>query len=56
MDYYFADGDQQKGPYAREALVAQGMKPDSLVWREGMAAWERADSLVEFLTTDHDAA
>lgn len=47
MDYYFADGDQQQGPYAREALLGQGVKPDSLVWREGMASWERAESLAE---------
>ena len=47
MQYFFADGDVQKGPFPIESLRAQGIKPDSLVWREGMGEWQRADSLAE---------
>ncbi len=47
MQYFFADGDVQKGPFPIEGLRAQGLKPDSLVWREGMSQWQRADSVAE---------
>ncbi len=47
MQYYFADGDQQKGPFPLETLRAQGVKPESLVWRDGLSQWQRADSLPE---------
>jgi TM2 domain-containing membrane protein YozV len=39
VDFYFADNGQQRGPFPPEQLVSQGMKPDSLVWAEGMADW-----------------
>ncbi len=47
MDYYFADGDVQKGPFPKSQLTAEGLRADSLVWREGMAEWQRADTLDE---------
>jgi len=47
VQYFFADGDVQKGPFPIESLPAQGLKPDSLVWREGMSQWQRADSVAE---------
>jgi len=47
VQYFFADGDEQKGPFPLESLRPQGLKPDSLVWREGMSQWQRADSLAE---------
>lgn len=47
MQYYYADGDQQKGPLNAEQLRAAGVKPDTLVWREGMAEWQRADAVAE---------
>ncbi len=45
MDWYYADGGQQKGPVSDEQfqnLVRDGVvKPDTLVWHEGMANWQR---------------
>lgn len=45
MDWYIADGDVQKGPFRLEDLPAQGLRPDSLVWKSGMERWQRADTV-----------
>jgi hypothetical protein len=47
VQYYYADGDVQKGPFEKQDLAAQGVAPDTLVWREGLAEWQRAGSLAE---------
>jgi len=45
MVWYYLDGQEQIGPVTAEelrALEAEGVvKPNTLVWREGMAQWER---------------
>jgi uncharacterized RDD family membrane protein YckC len=44
MTWYYADGGRQVGPIEESALddlVRQGVvRDDTLVWREGMAAWQ----------------
>lgn len=44
MSWYYAVGDEQKGPVEEEefrALVSQGViTPKSLVWQEGMGDWK----------------
>lgn len=45
--YYIADNGQQRGPYPPEQLPAQGLRPDTLVWADGMAQWQRADQVPE---------
>jgi TM2 domain-containing membrane protein YozV len=45
--YYIAVGSTQKGPFPREHLLAQGLRPDTMVWTDGMAQWQRADSIPE---------
>lgn len=45
--YFFANGNEQRGPYPREQLVALGLRPDTLVWREGLETWQRLDALPE---------
>lgn len=44
MDWFYSDAGQQKGPVTAEQLsqlVAQGViRADTLVWRDGMAAWQ----------------
>ena len=45
--YFLIIDGQQKGPYPREVLLMQGMKPDTYVWREGMEAWAAANTLPE---------
>ena len=46
-EYYLADGGQRRGPFPIEQLRAQGLTPDTLVWRPGMAQWERAEDVIE---------
>ena len=45
MKWYYAEGGKQVGPVEESVLddlVRQGMvRDDTLVWREGMAAWQR---------------
>lgn len=45
--YFFANGNEQRGPYSVEQLAALGLRPDTLVWREGLAEWVPLDSLSE---------
>src|SRR5437764_2366025 len=45
--YWLAEGNTRRGPFPRERLVAEGMRPDTLVWAEGMAQWTRADALAD---------
>ena len=44
MNWFYSDGGAQKGPIddaAFRALVANGtIRPDTLVWHEGMADWQ----------------
>jgi TM2 domain-containing membrane protein YozV len=46
-EYYIADGATQKGPFPREHLLAQGLRPETIVWTDGMSQWQRADSIPE---------
>lgn len=47
QQYYISDGNTRRGPFPPEHLVANGLTGESLVWREGMADWQRADQLPE---------
>jgi hypothetical protein len=47
MDFYYAEGNQQKGPVTIEQMQALRLPSDTLVWREGMSQWTRADSVPE---------
>jgi uncharacterized RDD family membrane protein YckC len=44
MNWFYADGSQQKGPVSEvdlAALVRQGaVKPETLIWREGLPDWQ----------------
>jgi uncharacterized RDD family membrane protein YckC len=44
MNWYYAEGDQQKGPITEEELVSLAqsgrVRDDTLVWHEGMADWQ----------------
>jgi hypothetical protein len=58
VQYYYADGDVQKGPFSKEELAAQGLRADTLVWRDGLAEWQAARALPELgdvLTAQADA-
>lgn len=47
--YYVADGMVQRGPFALPDLPGQGLRPDMLVWKEGMEDWRRADQVAEII-------
>lgn len=54
MQYFMIIDGQQRGPFQRDMLVMQGLRPDTYVWREGMPNWapaltmpELADLLIE---------
>src|SRR5258705_12870875 len=47
MDYFLADGNVQRGPFPMEQLIAQGLKRETLVWREGMPQWQKAETVPE---------
>lgn len=51
MAYYVAVNGQQSGPYndvALKQMIQQGMlKPDSLIWKQGMPQWSPASSVPE---------
>lgn len=44
MEWYYASGNERKGPVTREALVelvaANEVTDSTLVWREGMSDWQ----------------
>lgn len=44
--YHYADGDQQRGPVGRDELRGR-IRPDTLVWREGMTDWRPAMEVEE---------
>jgi heme/copper-type cytochrome/quinol oxidase subunit 2 len=47
--WFYADRGQQQGPFPEaqfRSLVANGtVRPDTLVWTEGMASWQRAGEI-----------
>lgn len=45
--YYLRSGDEKRGPFRLEELSTQGIRPDVLVWRQGMTAWDRAENIEE---------
>jgi len=40
--YYVTDDGSQAGPFLKEALKIKGIKPDTMVWYEGIDQWTRA--------------
>ena len=45
--YHIAVDGQQMGPYTLDELWGVDFAPDSLVWRPGMADWQRADAVAD---------
>lgn len=42
MEYFVIHNDEQRGPFTVEELRTLGLRPDTPVWREGMAYWRAA--------------
>jgi TM2 domain-containing membrane protein YozV len=47
--YYVADGMVQRGPFEMADLPGQGLRGETLVWKEGMQDWRRADEVEELI-------
>lgn len=47
--YYIADGMVQRGPFEVSDLLGKGLRAETLVWKEGMAQWRRADAVEELI-------
>jgi hypothetical protein len=45
--YYYANNDQQFGPFTIEELKSKRLKKSVLVWTDGMKEWASADSVGE---------
>lgn len=45
--YYYANGDQQLGPFSFEELKAKRIQKDTYIWYEGLTDWTRAADLPE---------
>jgi hypothetical protein len=48
--YYYTDGKERYGPFTLEQLKEKNIGGDTLVWKEGMADWQPANSLPDFQT------
>src|ERR1700709_2569644 len=53
--WFFATDGQQHGPYSedqfRDLIEKGGIRPDTYVWSEGMAAWESAGAVPGLLSS-----
>jgi TM2 domain-containing membrane protein YozV len=47
VNYYVAEGTTQRGPFNEQELAGVGLKPDMLVWHEGMSQWQPASQVPE---------
>jgi len=52
--WFYASQGQQQGPYPQAQLrdlIARGaVRPDTLVWCEGMAGWQKAGEIPELMS------
>jgi len=47
--YYYANGDQQLGPFSFQELQSKNIGKDTYVWYEGLSDWTRAGDLPELI-------
>jgi len=45
--YYYAQGDEQYGPFSREELQNEPIQPGTLIWYQGLKTWTPASQLEE---------
>jgi hypothetical protein len=45
--YYISENGVRRGPFELNQIAGEGLRPDSLVWCEGMTSWQRAESIGE---------
>ena len=56
MNYFMAVGSEQRGPFSKEQLLAEGLRPEMMVWTDGMPQWQRADSVADLASLFAPAA
>lgn len=49
QSYYLFINDQQVGPVGQSELLSHGLTPSTMVWRDGMAVWNRAQDVPELM-------
>ena len=47
--YYMFVNGENKGPFSKEALIAEGLTPDTMVWRSDLPNWVEARSVPELM-------
>ncbi len=45
--YYYANGDQQLGPFTFQELRSKNIKKETYIWYDGLGDWKRAGELPE---------
>ncbi len=50
MKYYIAVDNHPEGPFDLSELSSQNVKPDTLLWCEGMPQWKQASEIAEVRT------
>lgn len=46
-EYYFSNGEDQEGPFNLNELEGKNIKPDTLIWYEGLGDWTKAENIEE---------
>jgi len=47
MEYYIGEGSQQRGPFTLDQLQGMRLRPETLVWHQGMTQWQPARTIPE---------
>jgi Flp pilus assembly protein TadD len=47
MQYYIGFGNERRGPFELDQLLAHGVQPETLVWHQGLTNWVRAVEVAE---------
>lgn len=47
MYYYIGPNNQQQGPVPAEQLLSRGVTGETMVWKAGMAQWQKAKDVPE---------
>ncbi len=47
MEFFMIKNGTQMGPFSKESLLANGLTPDTPVWRAGMSDWRPAGQVTE---------
>lgn len=45
--YFFVESNQLKGPFTSEELKSKNLRPETMIWHEGLKDWTRASELDE---------